>query len=475
MQDLKVLFVSAEVVPFAKTGGLADVAGSLPQALKKIGVDIRVAMPNYSIIDPKYNKKKQKVCQYEVEIGQNKKKTEVFLYEEEVPTYFIHNAFYFDRDQLYGYEDDDERFAFFCKSVLEMLPCLQWKPDIIHCNDWHSGPICILLKEKYSYHPFYRKIATVYTIHNLQYQGVFPKTSLSLLGLSTIYDHPDGIEFYGNINYMKAGLFYSHALTTVSPTYAKEIQTPAYGHQLDGVLQKQSHRLHGILNGLDYKKYNPKIDPNLYTNYDIHSLKGKKENKRKLQQALGLPILEVPMIGLITRLADQKGLDLIQQRGEILLQNDIQLVILGTGEKKYEDFFQKLEYDFPQKVSTNLFFDESLAHKIYAGSDMFLMPSRFEPCGLGQMISLCYGTIPIVRETGGLADTIQPFDRNTETGNGFVFRQYHPDAMKEAMEQALETYLKYPNKWEKIIYNAMSSNYSWEQSARQYVELYCGL
>lgn len=472
MQNTKVLFVSAEVVPFAKTGGLADVSGSLPQALAKVGLDVRVVMPNYGTIDHKYRQQSHKVCDYEVELGWDKKKAEVFLYEEEIPIYFLHHSHYFYRDQLYGYEDDHERFAFFCKGVLEMLPYLQWQPDIIHCNDWHTGPICILLKEHYSYQSFYRKMATVYTIHNLQYQGIFPKESLQFLGLSSMYDHPDALEFYGGINYMKAGLFYSNALTTVSPTYSKEIQTSAYGHGLDGVLQKQNARLGGILNGLDYQKYNPQKDPFIYIPYDKKSLELKKRNKIKLQEELGLPVSDVPMISLITRLADQKGLDLIQQKGWELLQKDVQLVVLGTGEEQYEKMFQGMEKKFPQKVSANLKFDEELAHKIYAASDLFLMPSCFEPCGLGQMISLRYGTIPIVRKTGGLADTIQPFDPKTKKGNGFVFTQYHPDAMMEVILQALDLYKEEPKKWKVLMGNAMDSNYSWEQSALQYAELY---
>ncbi|NLM13040.1 MAG: glycogen synthase GlgA [Epulopiscium sp.] len=468
----KILFVSAEAIPFAKTGGLGDVAGALPYALKKLGADVRVVIPKYKCVSQKYMDESKIVAEFPVYLEWRKQFAHVHEYEASVPVYFIENDNYFDRDDgLYGYEDDHERFAFFCKAVLDMLPRIGFKPDIIHCNDWQTGPICLLLKEKYHEDLYYRSISTLYTIHNIQYQGIFGKEVLDLLGVPDWCFNPEGVEFYGNVSYMKAGLVYSDAINTVSNTYAEEIKTSQYGYGLEGVLQKRSNALYGIINGIDYEAFNPETDTSLYVPYSKKSLHLKKENKKRLQKDLGLPQKDVPMIGLISRLVDQKGLNLIAEKMHDLMQEDIQFVVLGTGQYQYEEMFKHMQNTFPEKVSANILFNLDLAQKIYASSDLFLMPSLFEPCGLGQLISLRYGTIPIVRKTGGLADTIQAFDEATCKGNGFVFDNFNSDEMLGEIKRALKVYQD-KDKWKLLIENAMDSDYSWEDSAKKYIELY---
>jgi starch synthase len=469
--DLKILFVSSEAIPFAKTGGLGDVAGALPYALKKLGADVRVAIPKYKCVLQQYLNDSEIVAEFPVYLEWRKQFAHIYEYDSSVPVYFIGNDNYFDRDGLYGYNDDHERFAFFCKAVLDMLPRIGFKPDIIHCNDWQTGPICLLLKERYHEDLYYRSISTLYTIHNIQYQGIFGRETLDLLGVSDWCFHSEGVEFYGNVSYMKAGLVYSDAINTVSKTYAEEIKTSQYGYGLDGVLQKRSSVLYGIVNGIDYEAFNPETDKALYIPYSKESLHLKKENKYRLQKDLGLPQRDVPMIGLISRLVDQKGLDLIAEKMHDLMQEDIQFVVLGTGQHQYEEMFKYMQDTFPEKVSANILFNVDLAQKIYGGSDLFLMPSLFEPCGLGQLISLRYGTIPIVRKTGGLADTIQSFNEETCEGNGFVFNDYNSDAMLWEIIRALNVYYN-KDKWELLVKNAMNSDYSWEDSAKKYMELY---
>lgn len=467
----KVLFVSSEAIPFAKTGGLGDVAGALPYALKKLGADVRVVMPKYKCIPTEYTNKTNTVAGFPIYLGWRKQYASIYEYESDVPIYFIENNNYFDRDNLYGYEDDHERFAFFCKAVLDMLPRIGFLPDVIHCNDWQTGPICLLLKERYHEDLYYRSISALYTIHNIQYQGIFGRETLDLLGISDWCFHSDGVEFYGNISYMKSGLVYSDAINTVSNTYAEEIKTSQYGYGLEGVLQRRSNVLYGIVNGIDYDVYNPETDKSIYIPYSKKSLDLKKKNKKKLQKDLGLPQKDVPMIGLISRLVDQKGLNLIAEKMNELMEEDIQFVVLGTGQEQYEQMFKYMQQKFPHKVSANILFNLDLAQKIYASSDLFLMPSLFEPCGLGQLISLRYGTIPIVRKTGGLADTIQAFDEESGIGNGFVFSNYNSYEMLEEIKRAIKVYNN-KEKWKILIENAMDSDYSWEDSAKKYMELY---
>ncbi len=476
-KKLKILFISAEVSPFAKTGGLADVAGSLPQALTELGHDVRIVMPKYKFISYPMETRGD----FPVMIAGRKEAAiirESYLdtcqgeIEEKVPVYFVDNYQYFDRDNMYCYFDEVERFAFFCRAVIEMLPGLDFKPDVIHCNDWQTGPIPVLLKEQYGVIPFYRDIATLFTIHNLFYQGNYPKDCLALLGLKDDYYHPDKLEFYGDISFLKAGLVYADIISTVSRTYAQEIQTPAYGERMDGLLRKRSHDLYGIVNGIHYCEFDPLTDSCISRNYDHQTIENKRENKYALQKTMRLPVRDVPLIGVISRLVAQKGLDLLVDIFQDLMKNDLQFVLLGAGDKYYEEFFKEVADRYPDKIAVQIGYNGPLAQQIYAGCDMFLMPSRFEPCGLGQMISLRYGTIPIVRATGGLADTVVNFDPLTKKGNGFVFKEYVADYLLEAIQRALHVHKEKREAWAGLVKGALQSDFSWSTSAREYVKAY---
>jgi starch synthase len=469
---LKIVIAAAEVAPFAKTGGLADVAGSLPKALKKAGHDVRIAMPRYKqITEGGY------LLDYPVEVDHHLetgiiRQTKIKSKNYEIPVYLIDNYKYFYRDGIYGFGDEAERYNFFSKAVLNMLPEIDFQPDIIHCNDWQCGLIPLSLKTKYAEDPFYQKIATLFTIHNLQYQGVFPKNILRLVGLGDEYFTPERLEFYGQVNFMKAGILYADIINTVSKKYALEIQTPEFGEGLDGLLRKRAQDLYGVVNGIDYEELNPETDKYIYRNYSIKTLDLKKENKYALQKEMGLPVGDTPLIGITTRLVGQKGLDLLAGIFDQLMSLGVQLVLLGSGEDYYQKLFAELKMKYQQQAAINLGFNVELAQKIYAGSDIFLMPSLFEPCGLSQMISLRYGTIPVVREVGGLADTIQNYDEHEETGNGFSFKSYTPEALLEAIKRALKIYRQHPEQWKRLMLRAMESDYSWEKSAQEYVKLY---
>jgi starch synthase len=480
-RPLKILLVSSEVVPFAKTGGLADVAGSLPKALAfaghdNAGNDVRVVMPRYRQIEgasyrldfPVHFKDR-----YETAIiKESSIESNYQGIHKTIPVYMIDNYHYFYRDRMYMFDDEAERFAFFCRAVLEMLPRLDWQPDIIHCNDWQSGPIPLLLKTHYCQDPFYNRIATVFTIHNLQYQGNFSKDTLKLFNLGEEYFHPDLLEFFGGVSFMKAGILYSDVINTVSRTYAEEIQRPELGERMDGLLRKRSADLYGIVNGINYHEFNPRTDPRIHRNFDQYSVFNKKENKFALQKEMGLPEKDIPVIGLITRLVDQKGLDLISQIIDPLMQEDIQFVVLGSGDPHYEQLFENIKSRYPQKIGLYIGFNAILAQRIYAGSDMFLMPSRFEPCGLGQLISLRYGTIPIVRLTGGLADTVNDFNPATGSGNGFGFSEYSGMALLHTVRRALQLYREHPEQWQYLVKNAMELDFSWARSGVEYLQLY---
>ncbi|MBQ4347044.1 MAG: glycogen synthase, partial [Firmicutes bacterium] len=412
---MKVLVVSAEVAPYAKSGGLGDVAGSLPNALAALGTDIRIAMPRYASIKQELLKDAEKTVEFDVSMGWRTQHCEIYTGHNEynVPVYFIKNDYFFYRDWMYGYGDDNERFAFFCKAVIEMLPLLDFIPDVIHCNDWQTGPVCLLLKERYAGLLRLSGIKTVFTIHNLQYQGNFPKETEELLEVpSHCYGNGD-LEFYGRLSYMKAGLVYADMLSTVSETYSREIQTPEYAYGMDGVLRSRSNVLHGIMNGLDYIQNDPKTDKRLFENYSPDNMGGKAINKTMLQKALGLQESDAPIIGMVSRLADQKGFDILAAVFDEIMCDDVQFILLGTGEQRYEDMFRYFAQKYTDKVRAMITFDDLLAQHIYSGSDMFLMPSLFEPCGLGQLIALRYGCVPVVRKTGGLADSIRHFDPKT--------------------------------------------------------------
>lgn len=474
MNNLKILLVSAEVDPFAKTGGLADVAGSLPIELKKMGHDVRVVMPRYKSIDAEM----KYVTDFSVNmLGKEEtciiKEGKIKDDEVELPIYFVENYHYYNREGLYCHWDDPDRFAFLDKATLEMLPKIGFQPDVIHLNDWQAAPIALLLKERYKKHFYYSDIATIYTIHNIMYQGDYGKECLNLFELGEEYFTPDTLECYGKFNYMKAGLLYSDIINTVSNTYVDEIKTVEYGEKLEGVVKTRESDLYGIVNGIDTKVYNPEIDEKIFDKYNIDTIVLKKENKRKLQAELGLPEVDCAMLGIVTRLTDQKGLDLIGEiLDDLIKNNNIQLVVLGLGDPKYEKLFKDFVEKYPKKVSANIEFNDELAHKIYAASDIFLMPSRFEPCGLGQLIALRYGTVPVVRQTGGLADTVQDFKIESEEGNGFSFKDFNCRSLMKTLVRALSVYKNMPDLWEKIVRRGMQEDYSWKTAADKYVELY---
>lgn len=472
---MKVLYVASEAVPFAKTGGLADVAGSLPKALQNDDVDVRVIMPKFGKIDKKYVDAMEHVYDGEIPVAWRNKYVGLDKYVlDNVTYYFVDNQEYFNREGFYGYDDDAERFSFFCRAVLNLLPAMDFWPDVIHTNDWHAGLVNVFLKLEHNDDERYRDIRTLYTIHNLKYQGVFPKDVMSdVLGLDWKYFNNGDLEFYDAVNFMKGGIIYADYVSTVSKTYAQEIQYEYFGEHLDGLLRSRSDSLFGIVNGIDYTVYNPLTDKNLFANYDAHCPKRKTDNKVELQKLLGLPQnRRVPMVALVSRLVAAKGLDLmVRMMDEILQHEDIQFVLLGTGDKEYEDWFKGLAWRFPTKVAANIKFSNELAQRIYAGADIFMMPSNYEPCGIGQLIAMRYGTIPVVRETGGLKDTVQPYNKYTNEGTGFVFKDYNAHEMMYALKRALSAYANF-EEWRHIVYNAMNADYSWNNSAAEYKKLY---
>ncbi len=477
---LRVLFLSAEVTPFAKTGGLADVAGSLPRALHSIGHDIKVVMPRYGRIDLQKFGLKEAVHSLEVPIDDRSEACRILqgslgTGENKVPIYFVDNPRLYDRDGIYMYPDDAERFLYFSRAAIELAKALGWSPDIIHSNDWHTALVPNWLKTLYKDDEFFAGTATVYTIHNLAYQGIFGHRVLEIAGLAEygfVY-HPDLGALNEVIDFMARGILFADVITTVSKKYAEEILTPEYGEKLDPILRDRKDRLFGILNGIDMETLNPATDPYLYTNYDSRSLGKKVENKLALQKHLGLPERpDVPLLGIISRLTDQKGFDLLAQIADPLFSfNDIQFVLLGTGEERYHHLFQQVAQRYPRQVSANFTFNTPLAQRIYAGSDMFLMPSKFEPCGLGQMIAMRYGSLPVVRETGGLADTVENYDPVTHSGHGFTFKQYDAMALYTALVRAVETY-QYPRTWQTLVRRGMRKDFSWGRSAKEYVKVY---
>ncbi len=480
-RSLKILMVASEVVPFAKTGGLADVAGSLPKALATVGNDgqvndVRVAMPHYKGVEGGEYR-----LDFPVTFGG---RTESAIVREasieahyngshkKLPVYLMDNHHYFYRDGMYMFPDEAERFTFFCRAVLEMLPRLNWQPDIIHCNDWQTGPIPFYIKTRYRHDPFYSRISTVFTIHNLQYQGNFPRAALKTLGVGEEYFVPEKLEFYGTVSYMKMGINYADIINTVSRTYSSEIQRPELGERMDGLLRMRSHDLYGIVNGINYHEFNPGTDHRIHRNYGRDSLENKKENKYALQKEMGLPVKDIPLMCVVSRLVDQKGLDLISEIAEELMHLDIQLAVLGSGDRYYEDMFKNLKEKYAQKVGVYIGYNSILAQRIYAGADMFLMPSRFEPCGLGQLIAMRYGTVPIVRATGGLADTVNDYNPVTGSGSGFVFSEYSARALYHTIARALKVYREDPGQWVRLVKNCMDLDFSWAKSGVEYLQIY---
>lgn len=483
-KKLKVLFVSGEVVPFAKTGGLADVMGSLPQAVEDLGNESRIMMPKYGVINDRkfrlHDVLRLKEIPVEVDGQTDILSVKVTaLPSSKIQTYFLYNEAYFKRNALYtdpatksDFPDNDKRFIFFNRGVLETLKTLGWAPDIIHCNDWMTALIPAYLKTLYKDDPFFKNTKTVYTVHNIAYQGDFDKSALTKAGFPESEFTPDGLEFYGKFNFMKIGLIYSDIITTVSESYAKEISTDEeYSCGMKGVLETRTNKIKGIVSGIDESVWSPNKDEFLVKTYTKSNFQeAKLENKKALLEKLGLPFNEnVPLIGMISRLVDHKGLDLVIEGFDKLMKYDAQFVLLGSGDKEFETFFSSAAEKYPEKFACDLEFSEEIAHLIEGGSDMFLMPSRFEPCGMNQMFSLKYGSVPIARATGGLVDTVKPYKDGE--GNGFMFKKYAAADMLRSIKAAIEAFAD-KEIWNKIVENGMDEDFSWKSSAEKYNELY---
>ncbi|HAP36368.1 MAG TPA: glycogen synthase GlgA [Bacteroidetes bacterium] len=488
-KPLNILFITSEAEPFSKTGGLADVSSALPKMIRELGHDIRIMTPRYGTISERKFKLHDVIRLREIPItvGDDTKVASVnssFIssLKAKVQVYFLANKDMYNRAGLYtdpvtlkDYADNDTRFIFFCRGVLETLKKLGWQPDIIHCNDWQTGLIPAYMKTVFKDEPTFKNIKTVFTVHNLGYQGIFPDKSFAKTGLPDSEFTSEGIEFHGKLNFVKAGLVYSDIITTVSEKYAQEITTSEdFGFGLEGILKKRKNDLYGIINGIDYTVWNPETDPVIDQRYDIHSLEGKEQNKMALVQKFGLQYKKgVPVIGCITRLVDQKGIDLIKEIADDMMKLDIQFIMIGLGEKRYHEYFESLKKKYPKKAGITFGMNEEIAHLIEAGSDMYLMPSRYEPCGLNQLYSLKYGTVPIVRATGGLDDTIQDVTAGGN-GTGFKFQKYESKELLKTIQRAVKTYGDQKT-WQKIMRNGMAKDFSWESSAKKYINLYRSL
>ena len=476
---MKILFVASECVPFCKTGGLADVMGALPKELRKKRHDVRVILPKYKSVRGQEFNLKETSEWVSVPIGDRVETGDIRVTKTEkgIPVYFINHEGYFGRPGLYGsstgpYPDNDERFIFFSRAVLEACKAVDFRPDIIHCNDWQTGLIPAYLKLQQPRDAFFQHTATVFSIHNIAYQGNFSKTTVLKTGFSWDEFTMDKMEFYDQISFLKAGLVYADGVTTVSPTYARQTQSsPEFGRGMEGILQQRASEYVGILNGLDLDEWNPAHDPFLAKSFSEESRDSRRDCKAALQHTLRLPRSpRAPLLGIVSRLDAQKGIDLLIQIAPDLIAEGAQIVVLGQGDAALRNQLEALETHFPQSVRMRSDFNEPLAHHIYGGSDIFMMPSRFEPCGLGQMIAMRYGSIPVVMHTGGLADTVIPAGTD-DTGNGFVFYESSANAFLEALRQALLFYADEPA-WNRLQTRAMHSTFSWDESARQYLNVY---
>jgi len=475
-----VLFVSSEAVPFIKTGGLADVAGSLPKYFDKEHYDVRVMLPKYLCIPEKWRSQMKYVTHFYMDLAWRSQYVGVLEMEYAgVHYYFIDNEFYFAGPKPYGYiHEDIEKFAFFSKAALSAMPLLGFKPDIVHCHDWQTGLVPVYMKERFHDGEFFRDMKSIMTIHNLKFQGIWDlKKVKDITGLPPYFFTSDKLEAYGDANYLKGGIVYADAVTTVSDSYAEEIKTPFYGEHLDGLMRARSNCLTGIVNGIDYEEFNPATDTRIVSNYNQKTFrKEKPKNKKALQQELGLEVNDKKfMIGIVSRLTDQKGLDLIAYMMDQICAEDLQLVILGTGESQYENMFRHFAWKYPDRVSANIYYSEDMSHKIYASCDAFLMPSLFEPCGLSQLMSLRYGTVPIVRETGGLKDTVEPYNEYESTGTGFSFANYNAHEMMNTINYAKHVFYNNKREWNKIVDRGMLKDFSWTSSAKKYQKLYDNL
>ena len=474
-----ILFAASECVPFLKTGGLADVVGTLPKMFDKNEFDVRVIMPSYTCIPEKFRNEFRYITHFYMDMGTLNFRPHVGIMEYEydgITFYFVDNEDYFKNAEPYGDTlYDIEKFIFFSKAVLAIMPVIDFRPDIIHCHDWQAGMIPVFLKTIYKDNPFYFGTKTIMTIHNLKFQGIWDvKTFKAFTGLPEYIFTPDKLEFKKDSNMLKGGLVYADYITTVSETYANEIQTPAYGEGLDGLLRAKHMQLRGILNGIDYDEYNPETDKEIFAQYSYkNAISKKSENKLKLQEELGLPQDKSKfMIGIISRLTDQKGIDLVNWVIERIADPYTQLVIIGTGEQRYENTFKYFQWKYPERISANIMFSNNRAHKLYAAADAMLVPSRFEPCGLTQLMALRYGTVPIVRETGGLKDTVQPYNKYENTGTGFSFKNYNAEEMLNIINYAKSVYFDEKKTWNEIVKRGMQTDFSWRSSAEQYAGMY---
>lgn len=470
----KILFVGGESVPFASTGGLGDVMGSLPDALgENPDLAVSAVMPLYGSIAESYRSKMEKIAEFTVALAWRNQYCGVYRYKSKSATYyFLDNEYYFNRSSIYGQYDDGERFAFFSHAVLDMMPVIGYYPDILHANDWQAALAVIYLKEKYAKNPAYANIKTVYTIHNIDYQGIF---DFAILG--DVFDLDEQsrplLEFDGCINLTKGAIVACDRLTTVSRRYAEELRSPYFSGKLSGILSEVAGKTDGIVNGIDLAYYNPEKDPDIVAPFSREDMAGKAANKAHLQRLFGLPESPTtPVIAMISRLAGHKGFDLVQYVMEELLSEDVQIVLLGTGERAYEEFFADTARRYPSKMGVALTFNKGLAKQIYAGADLFLMPSKSEPCGLSQMIASAYGTVPIVREVGGLYDTIKPYNPETQKGNGITFATYNAHDMLDAVRRGLGLYRDFPELWERLLSNVMAADFSWNASAAGYLSIY---
>lgn len=473
-----ILFVASEGVPFVKTGGLADVVGSLPKCIDKRYFDVRVILPKYACIKPELKAKMEYVTHFYMDFHWKNEYVGIMKAEVDgVKYYFIDDEMYFGGPSVYGNDAlyEIERYAYFCKAALSILPVIDFRPDLIHCHDWQTGLIPVYLKERFAGGEFYRGIKTVMTIHNLKFQGKWSvKEVMDITGLPGYYFTSDKLEAYKDANLLKGGLVYADAITTVSATYAQEIRTSFYGEGLDGLLNARAGDLRGIVNGIDTDDFNPETDKYLKFPYNaINFRKEKAKNKKALQEELGLEVNEkTMMIGLVSRLTDQKGFDLIAYIMDELCQDEVQIVVLGTGEEQYENMFRHFDWKYSNKVSANIYYSDELSHKIYGSCDAFLMPSLFEPCGLSQLMALRYGTVPIVRETGGLKDTVEPYNEYENKGTGFSFTNYNAHEMLNTIRYAEHIYYDNKREWNKIIDRGMAADFSWQASANKYQEMY---
>ena len=475
---MKILFVAAEGAPFSKTGGLGDVIGALPKSLVKAGHEVAVILPYYDMVEAKFGDQIEDVLQFEVYVGWRRqfcgiKKTVL----NGVTFYFIDNQYYFFRGHVYGDFDDGERFAFFQLAALEAMERIGFIPDVLHAHDYHTAMIPFLLKEKYRWIQAYQNIKTVLTIHNLEFQGQFSEGMLWDLFRVGFERYADGtVRWNDCLNWMKAGILYADRVSTVSPSYAYEIMTTEFGCGLDQILRMESGKVSGIVNGIDTDLYNPETDPLLDYHFNKSDLSRKAQNKAKLQEKVGLPVRpDVPMIGIVSRLTRQKGFDVVVEGLHRMLQEDVQIVLLGTGDPGFEQAFAWFGQVFPDKLSANITFDVKLAQEIYAASNIFLMPSRFEPCGLSQMMAMRYGTLPLVHEVGGLRDTVQPFNPIEGTGTGFSFDNLTSYWLNWALQTALDVYYNHPDVWKKLQVQAMECDFSWDTACQSYLDLYHSL